>query len=383
MRPMLFSLAELGRSAEAVERGQALLALVRDAPDLPSAARYDYLYNIANVMLIAEQIDVAEELLLEAAEMDFEGIENPSTKIALHSDLAGVLTRRGDLEAALDHRYRAQVFADQIYPPEHFVRARVLSNLGSNLIALGRHQEAETALRQSLEIYQEVYGDEKHPRVVAAQNNLGRALQQADNFTAAEPYMVQVLKLAEELFGKNDPRYAIAARNLGVLCRQLGDFERSEELLLENLEIRRAIYGPEHHGVGNALLALAALRLDQVRPSEALELSDETLAMFARIDFQNLSSIVGAMTTRANALAALGRNEEARDEFDNALTVSARSEADAGRSWPDLLAAQAEFLVSQNDPEARASLTRALEVHRKVLGAKHPATLHLETLLHD
>jgi serine/threonine-protein kinase len=383
MQPMLFSLAELGRTAEAVERGQAILDLVRASVALPETARYDYLYNVANVMLIAQQTDIAEALLLEAVEMDFEGIDRPSTQISLHTQLAGVLSHKGSLESALAHRYLALDLAEQIYPPEHFARARALSNLGSNLVALGRHQEAEAALSQSLEIYRKIYGDTKHPRVAAAQNNLARALQQADNFAAAEPHMIQVLELAEELFGKDDPRYAIAAGNLGVLYREMGEFDRAETILLENLELKRKIYGPEHFSIGNALLGISELRLRQGKPSAALELSEEALSLFSRIDYQSPPSIIMALNCNARALAALGRIDQARAEFDKALALGEESAADAGRAWPDLLAAHAEFLLSQYDPEAEVSLIRALEVYRKMLGENHPATLRLKSLLEE
>ncbi len=381
MQPILFSLTEMGRVTEAVERSREVLALMRGQAKLPAMARYQYLYSVANVMLIAEHADEAESLLLEAAGLEFEGAGDPSTQMDLHTNLAGVYKRKGDMLAALKHDRKALALAEEIYPPEHPRRARKLSNLGSTLVGLGRYREAERVLHEALSIYEHIYKDDAHPRVAAAHNNLGRALEAAGRFSAAEPHLTRAWELAAQLFGKNDPRYLIATGNLGNLQRKLGNLDRADELLQESLSLRRSILGPKHRAVGNGLALLAALRLDQGRPAEALKLSDEALALFQRIGYKDPRAIVATRTRRARALAALGRVEEAKDGFAKALSISEEEAIDAGRAWPELLAAHADFLVGRGDPGARAAVEKALKVYRQMLGADHPATRRIEAQL--
>jgi tetratricopeptide (TPR) repeat protein len=216
--------------------------------------------------------------------------------------------------------------------------------------------------------------------VTAAQNNLGRVLQQAGRYAAAEPHLSRAWELARELFGTDEPRYVVATGNLGDLQRRLGHFDRAEELLVENLELRRSILGPDHRATGNAMGLLAALRLDQDRPADALRLCDDALALFGRIGYENPQSLTVTMTRRARALAALGRGDEAEAAFAEALAIGEKAGSDAGAVWPDLLVAYARFLVARGDPAAAEAAKRALEGHREILGASHPSTRSMQAL---
>lgn len=377
LQPILFSLAELGRVPEAVERGRGALTLAREHPNLPKVAIYNYLFNVGNVLLIAEQADEAGSLLLEAGEMTQMTSSSRSMQIALQSNIAGFLDRKGDLEAALDHRRQVMALVEEIYPPTHPERARMLSNLGATLNNLGQHQEAESTLHEALAIYEQIYQGVAHPRVAAAQNNLGRALEQAGSYAAAKPHMIRAWELAGQLFGEKDPRFVIAMGNLGSLHRQLGEFGRAEELLLRNLELRRSIFGEDHRAVGSGLGLLCALRLDQGRWADALSLSDQALALFRRINYTSPRTLVTLETRRAQALAGLGRLTEAEAAFTEARQLSDEAGADAGTALPALLAAHAQFLVDQADPGADAAIVQATTVHREMLGDDHPLTLRM------
>ncbi|NND45658.1 MAG: tetratricopeptide repeat protein [Xanthomonadales bacterium] len=379
-QPILFSLAELGRVPEAVERADALLARILAAPDLDVTTRYNYLSSIGNVMLIAEDRDRALALLAEAAELAGANSISPSAQIALRSNLGGILDRVGDLQGALQHRRAVMSLVDEIYPPIHPERARMLSNLATTLNALGQYDEAERALREALGIYEKLHGGVAHPRVAAAHNNLAQALQRAGNPVAAEPHLRRAWELAAELFGEQDPRYVVASGNLGNLYRQLGDWNRSERLLAESLELRLTLLGEQHPSYGTGLGLLAALRLDQGQWEAALHLSEEALAVFDGANRPNPRAVVASRTRRAQALGGLGRHDEARMAFERSLTESEPIATDLGRQWLDLLAAYADFLVARSDPAAGDAIGRALAAHRELLGEDHPATRQLQTL---
>ena len=377
LQPILSSLAELGRVPEAVERGRSALTLVRESPSLSEVAIYNYLFSVGNVLLIAEQADEAAKLLLEAEEIGQKTNSSLSMQLELQSNLAGVLGRRGDYEAALSHRRQVMTLVEEIYPRIHPERARMLSNLAATLNALGLHQEAEGTLREALEVYEQIYQGAPNPRVAAAHNNLGRALEQAGNYTAAKPHLLRAWELAAQLFGENDPRYLIATGNLGSLYRQLGEFGRAEELLLKTLELRRSIFGEDHPAVGSGLGLLCALRLDQSRWTDTLNLCDEALALFGRINYTNPRSLVTLVTRRAQALAGLGRVSDAEAAFAEARQLSDEAGADAGLALPNLLAAYAQFLVDRAEPGADAAIDEATSVHREMLGEDHPSTLRM------
>lgn len=380
MQSMLFSLAEMGRIDEAVIRGEAALSSARQSDNLPAPALYGYLYDLATVLVIAEREIDAEPLLLEAMSIEFESLQSPTTQIALLSSLASIADEKGEIDAALDYLRKAMVLTDLIYPPNHSERARKLSSLASQLTKFGRYAQAEQALQEALDIYVAIYGNEVHPRVAAAYNNLGRVLILQGKYSEATVLAAKARNMAGDLFGKDDPRYAIATGNLGDLQRRAGNLDEADELLSLNLGLRRSILGESHRSVGNGLALLAQLRLDQGRYTEALALCDEALALFQRIDYQNPVSLIVTRVRRAKALAGLGRDDAAAMEFTELLQLSDTAGVDAGAARLDLLAARAEYLLMHKDPAAQAAIEQALEAHIKVLGTKHPDTLHLVAL---
>jgi serine/threonine-protein kinase len=380
LQPMLFSLAELGRAEEAVTRGEVALENARGHTELPAPALYSYLYDLANVLVIAERESEAEPLLLEAMNLDMASSNNPTTQIALLSGLASIADEKGEIDAALNYLHQAIELTELIYPSAHSERARILSSLAVEFNKFGRYPEAEQASREALDIYAAIYGEEAHPRVAAAHNNLGRALSLQGKYEDAAVQSALARNMAGELFGHNDPRYAIATGNLGDMQRRAGRFDEADELLQLNLELRRSILGSKHRTVGTGLALLALLRVEQGRHAEALALCDEALALFEHIEFENPVALIVTRVRRARALAGLGRSSEAEAEFADLLRMTEAVGADAGAARLDLLAAHAEYLLERADPEAQAAIEEALEAHVETLGASHPDTQRLVAL---
>jgi serine/threonine-protein kinase len=380
MTHLLTSLANAGRLTEATERAEAALAAARAAPQLPAASMFDYLSNLGYVLLLAKETDRAEALYREAMTLESDVSIEPTTRIALHSNLASVLQYRGEIEESLAQRRQVLALADEIYPPLHVERGRLLNNLANALIDLGRFDEAASHLRQALEIYQQVYTDGRHYRVAIAHNNLGMALLNAESYADAEPHLVQARDLAVELFGREDARSTIMTANLGNVLTRLERHDEAEELLLQVLELQLETLGPDHRSVGKTRYLLSDLRLAQNRPVDALELADEALALFERSEERAANEVIEALRCRARALAALGRDGEAEASFLDALAVSEAAGADAGKALPPLLAAYAEFLVERDSPQAAAVVERAVRAHRETFGDEHPATRRTQAL---
>ena len=336
MHPWLFSLTESGQVTEAVERGQAALADARLKTSLTPSAMFEYLYNLANALLVAAQPNEAKPLLLKAIELDIDAADDPSVQIGLHTSLASLYTRDGNLTEALEHDQAAVELAETIYAPIHSERARKLSNLGSTLSQLDRQEEAEAALLESISIMETLYPGRAHPRVASAYNNLASMWRRSGDYEAALPYAEQTLVLAEQLFGREDPRFAISTGNLGDLLRRMGNLERAEPLLLENLALRQSILGPDHPGVGNGLSLLAQLRLDQDQYREALERASDALEMFERIEYDHPGALIVTTSRKAQALAGLGRTAEARATFEQAFSMADASGEDAVAIVSDL-----------------------------------------------
>jgi tetratricopeptide (TPR) repeat protein/predicted Ser/Thr protein kinase len=152
---------------------------------------------------------------------------------------------------------------------------------------------------------------------------------------------------------------------LGGIYQKLGKFDRADRLLQSALDQRRAVFGRDSAETAESLVSLGLLRVDQERLAEAEHLVREGLDMTRR--HPRAASL-------AQATMALGHVLEERGDYDQAVKVleeSVRlgSGADLAAGVTEL--ASAQFYAGRYsiaDPLFR----RALDMHRKLYGDRHP-----------
>ncbi|MCG3125288.1 MAG: Serine/threonine-protein kinase PknD [Phycisphaerae bacterium] len=109
----------------------------------------------------------------------------------------------------------------------------LVNNLGEVYRALGRLDEAEPFVRESLELATREYGARSFESA-RAQNNLGMLLMARSDFAAAEP----VLRAGLDLVRQTNPMYTpLALNNLGRALEGMGDLERADACFRESLAI--------------------------------------------------------------------------------------------------------------------------------------------------
>ena len=110
---------------------------------------------------------------------------------------------------------------------------------------------------------------------------------------------------------------------LGTIQRQLGRFDRADSLLTLSLERRRALAAPDDADLSRGLIALAHLRTDQARFSEADSLARSAITILDRAP--------GATRRqRAAAHEALAEVEEQAGNYREAIAALERAIAIAG-----------------------------------------------------
>ena len=82
-----------------------------------------------------------------------------------------------------------------------------------------QHAEAESLLRQALEIRRTTLGEE-HPRYATSLNNLARILQETDQSAEAEPLYRQALEIRRTTLGAEHPDYAVSLNNLARILQE-------------------------------------------------------------------------------------------------------------------------------------------------------------------
>jgi serine/threonine-protein kinase len=175
--------------------------------------------------------------------------------------------------------------------------------------------------------------------------------------------------------GTLDAEPAIQAEllaTLGSIYEKLGSFDRAEPLLASALDRRQKLFGTDNADVGESLVALGLLRIDQAKLEEAESAIRQGLAAIRRNRPAGHPAV-------ARATSALGRVLHERGKYDEAIaaldeTVSAYSKS--GSSAPELADALYElanthFYAGHLDT-SDALNRRVLEMYRGLHGERHP-----------
>jgi tetratricopeptide (TPR) repeat protein len=136
----------------------------------------------------------------------------------------------------------------------------------------------------------------------------------------------------------------------------LGNVTRARETITR----ARAGAGSDERLIASLADTEAAIELVAGNHARALELADEAIALAERTDHQK--ALLDGLTTRARALSALGRNEDAAAAFERAAALAERTGPASRRrqilsAWADAMAA-----LGRHD-EAYALARRALASH--------------------
>jgi len=164
------------------------------------------------------------------------------------------------------------VFASKLLnaiPQENLLRAELLNNGGRMWSRVPeRHREAETCLRESLDIRRQLLG-ECHAKTGATLNNLGFFYNQSGRPQEAEEYYLQAIAAKRSRGSQFDASIALAESNLGSLYLQQGSPAKAEPHLLRALAAREDLFGETSIPVGRVLKKLHKLYSRQQRTVEA------------------------------------------------------------------------------------------------------------------
>ncbi len=210
------------------ESAEVLGQAAADSAGFPLAmpqSRAMLLHHYADALRLVDRLDEARAAALESAEM-YRANPDWNPQEALHAE---VVLR--EVHAARAEHAEAEVISRAIVdraraaqPADEAGLAAALAALGLNLLDLGRHADAEAALREALEIRSRIFADD-HPAVWLRYNCmslLGAAIAgQAADDSAEPPARLARLREAEPLVLegyrglKDDPRVPAPAGAAG------------------------------------------------------------------------------------------------------------------------------------------------------------------------
>ena len=257
--------------------------------------------------------------------------------------------------------------------------------MGDDLIALyqpqlgilyqtqGRYEEAETAYKRDLAIYERILKKPSALEVVFVLGCLAGLYADQGRHDEAESHYVQALAIVEK-DSRADERVAVSLRGaLSEVYALTGQYGKAESLRLQELRVLEKAFGDHHPVVGGCLNNLAEIYRLQGRYEEAEPLYRRALTI--REESKGGQHPDVAQTLNNLAILYLQRKQYAEVEAPcrRALEIRIQALGDAHPATATSLSILAHLYAAQDrDAEAYHLYSQAASIYVNALGHKHP-----------
>jgi len=190
----------------------------------------------------------------------------------------------------------------------------ILNDLGQFYVNHGQYDEALKLFKQSLQAQVDV-GNQSNQGLVL--NNIGNAYFFKADYQNALTYFEQALQIREKLKVPSD--IADAYHNLGDTSSKMGQYDQALQQYLRALDLRRST--GDKRGAALESSSMGILFGYQGRNGAALSAEEDALKTFRDLQERGywLAEILGYY---GNALAQVGRNEDAQKSLEEAMNLA-------------------------------------------------------------
>ncbi|MDI1446021.1 serine/threonine-protein kinase [Polyangium sp. 6x1] len=225
---------------------------------------------------------------------------------ALAGNEAPVYLEEGKLDRALEAASHAHSLEQRLHGDAHLHTAKVKTNLGAALVALGRYAEARGHYQGALATFEGMLGPE-HTACATVLNNLVEVHVRLNDLPAARAAAERALSIRERALGPEHIALASTLLNLAEVMMKERAFADARPRLARVVAIYEKTVGPAHLNLAEPLENLGELHLETHEPAEAIPLLERALSLRA----SGAEGPYKDASTRfllARALAAAGRD---------------------------------------------------------------------------
>ena len=201
-------------------------------------------------------------------------------RLEIIGNLAAAHSRVNHLEEAAEHFTGALEAMEVRYGPNHLWVGKLLGNMGFNLFALGRFEDAEATLERSIAIIEAIRGADD-PLMLAPRSNLGRLRLSTGDIEGARRALVGTTEMAEARYGADNMVTSTAGLRMGWMHERAGEWEQAEHELSRSVRRCDAAAGTNLARCGRVRSALGHLLLTRDRVPEALALLERAVVLMA------------------------------------------------------------------------------------------------------
>jgi tetratricopeptide (TPR) repeat protein len=227
-----------------------------------------------------------------------------------------ILTAEGKEKEGIAAYDRALAFYQATPDPPQKDVARVLNNRGLLLADLGKFDAAEQSLRQSLDIYLRIVGENnlwtgQTWYALAYNSEQAHEMTGAKNLSIAAEEISKALVIERHVLGSDNPIIANALQLQGQIYQGLHKLPEAESSLQEAIDIFRKAYGKPHYNIGIAEEYLGDIQSLRGDTAGALATFDDAKHNYD-VSYGKLHPNHGDLLVyRARVLARAGRMPEA------------------------------------------------------------------------
>jgi serine/threonine protein kinase/tetratricopeptide (TPR) repeat protein len=323
----------------------------------------------------------AEQLLTHAMEARSRvlGEEEGDTLLSMVG-LACVYHRQGRFQEAENLIQKA--LGVTLSVPDHPYTPAFMNALARNYELQGRFNEAEQIIKQGLEIGHRVL-NENDWFMLLLKHSLSRICWHLGRYEEAEEPLMETLKGRREAWGQEHPDTLGTIATLGQLYHTQGRYVEAELYLDQALENSLQVLGDAHFLTVECMRERGILYLRQGKYDKAEPMLEKALKISNRIAGEKNWSSLSVKNAVGNLFAAQGRYNEAEKSFRQVIETRVDK---LGADHPDTLESKNDLAVLYKEQahfkEAEPLLLEAVEGRRFKLGDAHPHTLEsLNTLI--
>jgi tetratricopeptide (TPR) repeat protein len=262
LRPLGTAFRARGAYADAEEMFMRALECAVDGFGEASIEVAELHNDLGMTFKYAGRFDEAQAAYLRAQPI-VEAVGEPEDLASLFHNLGGLAHARRDFVAAEPLARRAIEIRSAAIGPRDPATLLDRSAHAAILDALGRHDEAESAIRGLLPDLEAALGAD-HPEVAVALNNLAAIVQRRGDLAEAEALYRRVIAIKEGRLGGDSPALAVSLNNLGTVLRGLGRREEAAVQFQRALRLLEGEVAPDHPN-------LLAIRRNLARLSPAAQ----------------------------------------------------------------------------------------------------------------
>lgn len=271
---LYLSLGELEEArkanAEALEMYISLLG--EDHPDVDLC-----LYQKGAIALEWGELDDAEAIFQGLLEKDRARFGEHLFVTLDLNNLAGVYTRRGDYDKALEIYDESLAIQERVLPSGHQEIATTFSNMGGVYRRIGRLDEAEDTLRKSLEMRQRLF-PEGHRTRLMSRHTLAILMSDRGKFQEAYDLSGAVLEARRRKLGRH-PDTAASIYGSAYYLYKLGRHEEARAMAEESRDIYQEHFPPMDPHIARPVNLLGMSFLEEERYGDAIEELGVAVAM--------------------------------------------------------------------------------------------------------